>query len=183
METSWHHAPVHIFTPGSVYMVTAGTIYKQHFFHGYSRLALLQESLLGILDQYSWKVHAWAVFPNHYHWIACAPETGPSLAELIKELHSVTAIRVNRLDRVQDRQVWFQYWDTHITYEKSWLVRLNYVNNNAIHHRLVRTPALYPYCSAAWFEQKANPGFRRKVQSFKYNRLRIVDDFWLSGFS
>jgi putative transposase len=158
-------------------MVTAGTVHKVHIFQGDSRLQFLQDTLLSLLEKYAWKVHAWAIFANHYHWIARAAQTGPSLSELIKELHSVTAIEANRLDQFCGRQVWFQYWDTQLTHEKSWLVRLNYVNNNAVHHGLVRTSAAYPYCSATWFEQQPNPGFRRKVQSFKYDRLKIVDDF------
>jgi len=25
----WHHAPLHVFVPGAVYMVTAGTLHKE----------------------------------------------------------------------------------------------------------------------------------------------------------
>jgi putative transposase len=99
------------------------------------------------------------------------------LDSLFRELHSITAREVNRLDLISGRQVWFQYWDTCLTFERSWLARPNYVNNNAVHHKLVSNPTNYPYCSATWFEQNADPGFRRKVSSFRYDRLKIKDDF------
>jgi putative transposase len=177
MKMPWHHSPIHLFTPGMIYMVTAGTMLKEHFFKGSDRLEFLQDTLLQTLELHGWIVQAWAVFVNHYHFIARAPMLGVSISGLIQEIHSISAIEVNRLDGIHERQVWFQYWDKMLTYEKSWLVRLNYVNNNAVHHQLVRTATDYPYCSAAWFEREVNPGFCRKVKSFRYDKLKVVDTF------
>jgi putative transposase len=177
MTSTWHHSPLHLFIPGATYIVTGATFEKAYFFHGPERLELLQELLLQTLEKFEWIVQAWAVFVNHYHFIARASKIRDSLSLLIKELHSVTAREVNRLDNAIGRQVWYQYWDTCLTYEKSWLARLNYVNNNAVHHQLVYNPVNYPYCSANWFQQNANPTFRRKVNSFRYDRIKIIDDF------
>jgi hypothetical protein len=33
--------------------------------------------------------------------------------------------------------VWFQSWDTQLTNEGSWLARLKYTHENAVHHGLV----------------------------------------------
>jgi putative transposase len=177
MTLSWHHSPVHRFVPGSVYIVTSGTINKEHFFHGSERLEFLQNALLAALEKHNWIVQAWAVFVNHYHFIAQAPKNNASLNLFIKGFHAATAIEVNQLDGTKGRQVWFQYRDTCLTYEKSWLARLNYVHNNAVHHGLVKLAENYPYCSAGWFQQKANPTFVRKVSSFRADRLKIEDDF------
>jgi putative transposase len=177
MTTSWHHSPPHRFVPGSTYMITGATLNKEPFFHGPDRLEYLQDQLLAIFKKHGWEIHAWAVFPNHHHLIARAPENGASLSSIIRELHSVTAHTANQLDLASGRQVWFQYWDTCLTFEESWLVRLNYVNNNAVHHGLVANAVNYPYCSATWFQQKADRGFQRKVNSFRYDRLRVIDDF------
>jgi putative transposase len=177
MTIPWHHSPLHKFIPGSVYMITGATFNKEPFYSGPDRLKYLQEQLLAILKKHGWVVQAWAVFPDHYHFIARAPEAGSSLSSLIKELHSITAREVNRFDLACGRQVWFEYWDTCLTYERSWLARLNYVNNNAVHHGLVRTAVNYPYCSATWFQQKVSSSLQRKVKSFRYDRLNIKDDF------
>jgi putative transposase len=177
MTTSWHHGPPHVFVPEGIYIVTGGTLDKAHFFKGADRLEFLQDTLLATLEKFGWIIQAWAVFVNHYHFIAQALQTQDSISSLIKELHSITAREVNRLDGIVGRQVWFQYWDTCLTYERSWLARLNYVNNNAVHHKLVDNAVNYPCCSATWFQQKADATFRRKVNSFRYDRLTIVDDF------
>jgi putative transposase len=55
-------------------------------------------------------------------------------------LHFETACHVNRLDQRTDRNVWFNYGETRLTYEKSYLARLSYVHRNAVKHRLVSTP-------------------------------------------
>jgi putative transposase len=30
----------------------------------------------------------------------------------------------------------YEFWDTHLTFEKSWLARLHYVHHNPVHHGL-----------------------------------------------
>ena len=177
MTLPWHHSPVHRFIPETTYIVTAGTLYKAHYFKGHDRLNYLQHTLLELLLARGWTVHCWSVFVNHYHFIAGSPKSGSTISKLIKELHSTTSREMNAWDRVQGRQVWYQYWDTCLTYEKSWLARINYVNNNPVKHRLVKTATQYPYCSASWFQQNAKPSFRRKVESFRFDRLKIIDDF------
>ncbi|NIR49584.1 hypothetical protein GWO43_13850 [candidate division KSB1 bacterium] len=173
----WHHRPEHIFVPGTMYIVTASTLHQQHFFRGRERLRLLNKVLLEALDDYNWSVQAWAVFSNHYHFIAKSPEDATTLKSMIQRLHSQTSREVNKLDGTSGRQVWFQYWDTCLTFEKSYYPRLNYVHNNAVKHGLVQKAEDYPFCSAAWFQAQTEPAFRRKVESFRYDRIKIIDDF------
>ncbi len=177
MSLPWHHSPAHQFVPAMLHMVTAGTLNKLPFFHGDDRLDFLRNRIWDILAKHEWRLQAWAVFSNHYHFIAKSPNRENSLANVIRELHSSTSREINRRDHARERQVWFQYWDTCLTYEKSWLARLNYINNNPVQHRLVRNAIQYPYCSATWFRQRADPSFGRKVASFRYDRLRIVDEY------
>jgi putative transposase len=172
----WHRRPAHVFLPGSFYMVTAGTLHKEHLFCGNERLELLQNSLFTILTDFGWALQSWALFSNHYHFAAKA-SIDNTLKSAIQRFHSVTARELNRRERKSGRQVWFQYWDTCLSYEKNYLARLNYVNHNPVHHGLVRIASQYPFCSAGWFEQNADPAFRRKVESFGWSRVKVIDDF------
>ena len=45
-------------------------------------------------------------------------------------------------------------WDRELTFEKSYLARLNYVHHNPVHHKLVPVTGEYAWCSARWFETK-----------------------------
>ena len=114
----WHHRPVHVFEPNQLYMVTASTLHKQLLFRD-DRLSILQGCLFSLVEKFGWKLQAWALFSNHYHFIAKAPDDARTLKILIRQLHSLTARELNRMDDCLGRQVWFQYWDTCLTYEKS----------------------------------------------------------------
>lgn len=115
----WHHRPEHVFVPDTAYIVTAGTLHKEHFFRDEDRLRLLHDTLLELAKHYGWNLQAWAVFSNHYHWIGIAPEDAASLRKFVSHLHTKTASEVNKLDEKPGRKVWFQYWDTCLTYEQS----------------------------------------------------------------
>jgi len=92
-------------------------------------------------------------------------------------LHEQTAKWVNRLDRTPGRQVWFNFRETTLTYEKSYLARLNYTHQNAVKHGLVPVANQYPWCSARWFERTARPAQIDTIYRFKMNRVNVPDDF------
>ena len=102
----WHHRPVYVFEPDLLYMVTAGTVHKQHFYRSSDRLELLQTALQDILAEFQWELQTWAVFSNHYHFIARAPADPFWLKRAIQKLHSNTAREINRRDHICGRRVW-----------------------------------------------------------------------------
>jgi putative transposase len=176
-KRDWPHAPVHRICEHGTYMVTAGTLSKQHFFRGKDRLDLLQGKLLEIARQYEWRLEAWAVFSNHYHFVAHSPSNAESLKDFLRDFHASTATSVNRLDGTAGRRLWFNYWETQLTYERSYLARLNYVHQNPVKHGLVPAANQYGWCSAAWLESTATPAQVKTICSFKTDRLRVLDDF------
>ncbi|MHB8973960.1 MAG: transposase [Pirellulaceae bacterium] len=177
----WPHAPLHRLSEKGTFMVTAGTLGKEHFFRDAKTLDLLEGQLLSKAKEYHWQLEAWAVFSNHYHFIAHAIEDAATLKLFLSHLHADTAREVNLLDGKSDRKVWFNFWDTELTYEKSYLARLNYVHQNAVKHALVPVANQYRWCSAAWFERTARPAQVKTIYSFQTDRIRVVDDFDVLG--
>ena len=96
---------------------------------------------------------------------------------MMQRLHSQTSRSLNRLDGTPGRTVWFQYWDTCLTFEPSYYARLNYVHSNAVKHGLVEKAIDYLFCSAAWFEDHADAALRRKISSFPCDQLDLEDDY------
>ena len=176
----WPHAPTHQLSQNGTYFVTVGTYKKQHFFSGAKRLSVLQRGLLKSAVKYSWRLEAWAVFSNHYHFVGQSPlnEIGArSLPLLLKELHSKSGDWVNKLDRAPSRKVWHNYWETRLSFHRSYLARLNYVHQNPVRHGLVRIASLYPWCSATWFEQEATPAQVKTVYRFNVDLVKAEDGF------
>src|SRR5947207_2689127 len=155
-NTPWPHAPTHQLATSGTFFVTASTYKKAHHFRGANRLKVLHRGLLTVARDFGWQLEAWAVFSNHYHFVAHAPEResdAQSLPRMLSRLHEKTAKWVNSLDNTPGHKVWHNFRETRLTYERSYLARLTYTHQNAVHHRLVRVANQYPWCSAAWFER------------------------------
>jgi putative transposase len=179
-RTPWPHAPTHQLTESGTYFVTASTYKHAHYFRSAKRLGVLQRGLLSLASDYGWRLEAWAVFSNHYHFIAHSPETkedASNLSTMLNILHSRTAQWINEQKEKPDRQVWFNFRETRITYQRSYLARLNYVHQNAVHHRLVPVANQYRWCSAAWFERSASAAVVKSIYRFKVDQLRVYDPF------
>ena len=179
---AWPHAPVHRVSEHGTYIVTAATLHKAHLFRDESRLDLLEAKLLELAAEHGWHLEAWAVFSNHYHFVGHSHEESSSLKAFLSHVHTVTATELNQLERQAERQVWHNFWETRLTYEKSYLARLNYVHQNAVHHGLVPVANQYHWCSAAWFERTATRAQVATIYSFKLDKLKVLDDFDIPHF-
>jgi putative transposase len=180
LAAPWPHAPKHQLSENGTYFVTAGTFLKAHHFRTPRRLEVLQRGLLVVTRDFCWELEAWAVFSNHYHFIAHSQTdsgNASSLSQMLGVLHTRTAGWLNRLDKTPGRKVWHNFWDTRLTYQKSYLARLNYVHQNAVKHRLVPLANQYRWCSATWFERVASPGMVQSIYRFKTDALSVRDDF------
>jgi len=174
---NWPHAPKHWLLEPGIYMVTAGTFHKVHRLDTPERRDFFLESLFDCAAEFGWQLRAWAVLSNHYHFVAASPPDPVTLRRLLGKLHMTTAKRLNEWDGAPGRKVWFQSWDSHITFERSYLARLNYVHDNPVWHGVLDLAENYPWCSANWFARNTNPAFVATVKSFKTDTLNVPDDF------
>ena len=173
----WPHAPVHRLSDTGAYMVTGATYRKAHHLRTAQHLDLVRDALLAGAEEFGWRLQAWAVMSNHYRFVAISPSSPESLRDFVSKLHAMTARRMNELDSAAGRRVWYQYYDSHITYERSYFARLKYVQENPVHHGLVPAACNYRWCSAAWFEREADSAFRKTVASFNTDRISVFDSF------
>lgn len=179
-QVDWPHAPPHRLGLTGSYFITAATYLRERRFHDAPRLDLLQDALLSHVTTSGWQLEAWAVFSNHYHFIARPAKDGlasEDLGVMIKALHPGTSRKLNELDATPGRQVWHNYWDTHLTFEASYRARLNYVMQNPVKHRLVAEAKDYAWCSAAWFERMNARSWVQTIYRFKTDKLNIADDY------
>jgi len=157
-------------------MVTAGTYQKKKYFATPTLLAQLTNLLLHLAEAHGWSLRAWAVFPNHYHFLGESRDS-KSLRRFTRELHSRSAHPLNRDQNATGRRVWFQDWESQITFHRSFLARLNYIYRNPVSHGIVPETSQYQWCSAGGFERKVPPAFLKTVRSFPIDKLAVPDDF------
>ena len=177
---AWPHSPPHRLGREGTYFVTAGTYQKAHFFRTRARLQLLHDALLSHASDHGWQLEAWAVFSDHYHFVARPAREGlakEDLGIMIARLHKTTASALNARDGMPGRKIWHSFRETPLTFEKSWLARLNYTHQNAVKHGLVARAADYEWCSAGWFERTATGAWRETVYSFRTDQVKVDDEF------
>ena len=173
----WPHAPIHRIGSDGVYLVTAATLHKRLLFETPEKLTLLENEILTLAKCYCWQLEAWAVFGNHYHLIARGEPDSKRLDKYLKHIHGNSARELNIMDQSGGREVWYNFWETRLSYERSYLARLNYVHQNPVKHRLVPVANPYEWCSAAWFERTASPAAVKTIYSFKTDKLNIYDEY------
>ncbi len=103
---SWPRAPEHRLSLSGTYFVTVGTYLKAHRFRQNPRLEVLHRGLLAVAEEFGWRLEAWSVFSNHYHFVGISPKGGAaSLSPMLGTLHMKTAAWINRLDGTPRRKV------------------------------------------------------------------------------
>ena len=172
---NWPHAPAHHFTFGNTFFITGATYHRQELYRGAAALDELQELLFAKAEQHECLLQAWCLLTNHYHLVVRAD--GPRVRRFVARFHTEASNALNRRDGAQGRKVWFQFWDKTLTFEASWLARLRYTHENAVHHRIVDDSRRYRWCSASWFERHALPSFVQTVARIKTDRVKVYDGF------
>lgn len=171
------HNPPHYFVPKAMYMVTGAILHKQHLLSENKQKEFVLITLLERAELLGWQMQAWAILNNHYHFVAQASEDTTTLPKLIKQIHSITAIQINKWDGTPGRQVWHNYWDTCLTYEKSYLARLHYIHMNPVKHGLVEDAIDYPFCSYQWFMESGDKDLKTQFFDQPIDKVNISDDF------
>jgi len=174
---TYPHNPPHYFVPNAMYIVTGSILYNKRLLTDDKRKSLVYDILFERAKHWSWSLEAWAVLENHYHFIGQAPENALTLEKLIRQFHSKSAVELNRLDKTLGRKVWHNYWDTCLTYEKSYLARLHYVHINPVKHGLVEDAIEYPYCSYRWFIEQGDGVLKERVFAQPIDKIKVFDAF------
>ncbi len=176
----WPHAPPHRLLSAGVYFLTARTAERRDLLASDEMKDWFQEKLLELAQEFGWTLEAWAIFSNHYHLIAHSPPEsggGASLGELVRKLHSLTTKELNRRDNKPCRsRLWQNFRETHLTHQRSYLARLHYVHQNAVHHKLVRVGSDWKWCSAKAFKQAVSASWLKTITQFKYDAIAEADN-------
>ena len=158
-KTKMHkkHHPLHIYKDDALYFITARTVKKEKFFNTSEKKRIFRQTLKSVLEKYSYQLYAWIILDNHYHFLMKIA-TGENLKFFVKDLHSLSAKRINELDNQIRRKIWFQYWDYCPRNEKDFYQHLNYIHHNPVKHKYVKTQEEVlknQFCSyRQWMEQK-----------------------------
>lgn len=176
---TYNHNPPHLFRAGAKYFITASTYQQKHYMATDEAKDRLIHSILKGFQDYGWKLDEWVLLNNHYHLMADAPEDPRSLSKIIQEIHKFTAmwIKKNSSGFSDQKKIWYNYWDTCITHEKSYFARLNYIWYNPVKHGYVKDAAAWRFGSY-YSRVRAEKDYLEELKSkYPFDRLNVRDDF------
>ena len=176
---TYKHNPPHLFRSGAKYFITAATYGRKPFFSGNEAKERLFQSIRKGMEDYGWRLEDWVILDNHYHLMADAPEDPTGLSRMIRDVHRFTALWVkkHRKDFGSEKRIWYNYWDTCITYERSYFARLNYIWHNPVKHGYVRDAGCWRFGS--YFDRVRQD--RRYVdglrETYPFDGVHVEDHF------
>jgi len=175
----YEHNPPHLFIPNTKYFITGATYKKKYFLVSEKAKTCVFKSLNKGLNSSGWALEDWVILHNHYHVMVNSPENVESLSAIIRDIHKFTAmwIKKNVPKTLNEDKIWWNYWDTCITYERSYYSRLNYLWNNPVKHGLVEKAEDWEYGSFYYRYQKGKEYIDNLRKEYPFDKVNVKDDF------
>jgi putative transposase len=175
---TYKHNPPHLFRPHAKYFITAAIYRKHHLLRGDDVKHAVLEIMFESFNRHRWRIEEWVLLDNHYHLMADAPEDAMTLSRVINNFHRFSALKIkkNVNPASPSDPVWFNYFDTCITYEKSYFARLNYIWFNPVKHGYVEKPEEWKFGSY-FFKENGNDEARSIMKNYPCDRIQVEDDF------
>ena len=174
---TYKHNPPHLFRSNAKYFITGATYEKKYHLEEESAKQRLIESINKGFTDNNWKLEDWVILNNHYHLMVEAPEGAKTLSGIMRDIHKFTAIWIkkNIASAMSEDKIWWNYWDTCLTYESSYYSRLNYLWNNPLKHGLAEKPEDWKFGSY-YYRFKEQPEYLREKQ-YPFDKVKVFDDF------
>ncbi|MBC8479133.1 MAG: transposase [FCB group bacterium] len=181
---TYKHNPPHLFIPEAKYIISASTYKRIPLLRDDRAKDRLLDSLSIEFPKYEWTIEDWVILDDHYHLMADAPMNAGSLADIMREVHRFTALWINKNVRPEPvdfgrnaRRVFQNYWDTCITYERSYFARINYIWFNPVKHGYVESPEEWKYGSYFYRFKDEYAEMQKQIKKYPFNSIRVKGDF------
>ncbi|RPI13299.1 MAG: hypothetical protein EHM58_18765 [Ignavibacteriae bacterium] len=175
----YKHNPPHLFVPNSKYFVTGATYQRKHYLiNDESKFALLSSIKKGFSDL-DWQLEDWVILNNHYHLMVNSNGDSSTLSFIIKEIHRFNALWVKKnIPQAKNEEViWYNYWDTCITYENSYFARLNYIWFNPVKHGYVEFAEDWIHGSYYKRVKEEKEYLDSIKEKYPFDKINIDDNF------
>ncbi|HEM49044.1 MAG TPA: hypothetical protein ENO27_02420, partial [Caldithrix sp.] len=141
----------------------------------------MMDVLYTTAEKLHWQIDDWVILDNHYHLMLESPDTKlndhnpKTIANFMNNFHRFSALwmRKNCGSLKNVKNIFFNYWDTCITYERSYFARLNYLYFNPVKHGYVQHPSEYPYGSYFYRLKQEKLYLDGLVKKHPFNQLDL----------
>ena len=173
------HNPPHLFIPKTKYFITGATYLKKHFLVSEEGKVKLLGSIKTGCEKYCWILEDWVILDNHYHLMMNTSDDVSALSKMFNEIHKFTAIwlKKNFLEFKKEKRIFYNYWDSCITYEKSYWARLNYIYFNPVKHGYIKEAKDYAWGSYRFRLKEEIDCLNKIRKEYPWDKVNVKDDF------
>jgi putative transposase len=173
------HNPPHLFRSNAKYFVTGSTYLKKHFLVSEKSKTRLLDSIKQSCEKYGWVLEDWVILDNHYHLMLNAPDRVDTLGAMFKEIHKFTAmwLKENFTELKEEKKIFYNYWDSCITFEKSYFTRLNYIYYNPVRHGYIEEAGDYLGGSYRLRLQTEPDHLNQMKEKYPWDKIKVKDNF------
>lgn len=200
----YQHNPPHLFRSMGKYFITGATYQKRPLLQSDAAKEKTVEYMFKSFEHFGWEIEDWVLLNNHYHVMTQAPVDATTLSRVMNNFHKFSAIWIRKNlkdlefgDEVADRltkstyskteltqsthsiatKIWYNYWDTCITYESSYFARINYIWFNPVKHGYVDDAAQWKFGSFYRRAQEQRKHVEEVMEKYPCDRIKIEDDY------
>jgi putative transposase len=144
------HSPPHFDSEDDCTYIVTATCYEHKNLIGRSpeRMTECESEILGICRDLGTTLYAWCILLNHYHLLVRTAQM-KELRHKLGLFHGRSSFRWNNEENARGRKVWHNCFERKMRSERHYFASLNYVLNNAVHHKLVERWEDWPWSNAA----------------------------------
>ena len=147
---TYKHNPPHLFVPGAKYFITASAYRRLPAFQNDDVKEKMLEILIITCRLNNWRLEDWVFLNEHYHIMLQADEKGQNTVDkIINNFHKFSALYIKKQHQEYKKvkRIFYNYWDSCITYEGSYFARLHYIFINPVKHKYVKSAEDYRFGS------------------------------------
>ncbi len=144
------------YIPNSLVFITCVTYHRQPHFEDTTHVQLLFDTLRRVQAIHPFRLLAYAILPEHFHWLMRADEVATTFSAV---MHSVKRNYVLNLKKAEGNAgpvaVWQErFWDHVIRDESDFKRHFDYIHWNPVKHGLVPRPEDWPHSTYRhWLER------------------------------
>ena len=134
---------------GGCYFFTVVTHRRRPLFDCPSRVDLLRSAVRVVQSVHPFAIDAMVVLPDHVHAVWQLPEGDADYSRRWRDIkHHVSTAIDAPVNHRGEKAVWQRrFWEHAIRDDEDWRRHVDYIHYNAVKHRLVESPAEWPYSS------------------------------------
>ncbi len=153
IKPNFQNRPKHLKQDDSIYFITGRTIEGQWFLRPESYKQIFYDTLREKLDKFDYDPLAYVILDNHYHLLLQIGDA-ETLNKFMGELNGASSKRINDVDGVVGRKIWWNYYDHIIRGAEDFFKHLNYIHQNPIKHSLTKDLDYQFSSYGAWVKKK-----------------------------